>query len=304
VGLAAGPVVGGLLTSGPGWRWIFLVNLPVGVLAMAAAQRVVRETVPAKDRALDLTGQFLAVVLLWSLTYAVIEAGRPGHALRAVLAGLAALPLTWLLVRAERRAPSPMVDLELMRSRRLLAALFGAFAANFAYFGGLFVVSFYLQHQLGLSPTGAGLRFLPMTAAIVVMGPVAGRVSSRWGTRIPSTAGLATTAVGFTGAAGLGPATSYSVIAFWIAVIGLGAGLAITPLISAVVTAVPAHRAGMGSAIANTARNTGGVLGVAVLGALALNGEGPAGQRAAFLVAAGVLTLAAVRFWTGTGESR
>jgi len=268
--LAAGPVVGGLLTDGLGWRWVFYVNLPVGIAAFLVAGRVVAESRnPAAGR-LDLPGLLLGSLGLGGLTLGLIEGNPRGWGSPAIVALLAAgvaCLVAFVVVEARRR--EPMLAMRFFRDGAFSTANAVVLLAGFALLGFVFFNTLYFQVVQGWSPFQAGLRTLPSTLAVVVTAPLAGRLASRYGYRVPVVAGLLLGAAALLLLTGIGVGTPYAELWWKLAMLGSGFGLTISPSTAAAVAAMPGAQAGVASAVTNTSRQVGGALGVAVLGAVA-----------------------------------
>ena len=269
VALLAGPLVGGLLVEAAGWPAVFWVNLPLCALVALVAAVAPAGPAPVRGRRLDLPGQLLAAVGLAATTYAVVLGGRDGvgaPVLAALLAGTAALVA---FVVVERRAADPVLPLRLMRSRSLVGASTGAFAASLAVFVLLVFLSLFLQLVQEQEPVPAALRLLPLTIALVVVAPLAGRVTARRGPRAPVVAGLLLAAAGLgLVAARLRDDIGDLELLALMGVCGVGLGLATAPVVAASLDAVSTARSGLGAATVNVARELGGVVAVAGLGAL------------------------------------
>jgi EmrB/QacA subfamily drug resistance transporter len=307
--LAAGPVVGGLLTDAFGWRWVFYVNLPVGVAAFVVAGRVVAESSnPAAGR-FDLPGLLLGSFGLGAVTLGLIESNQRGWASPEIVGLLAAgVLLLGGFLATEARRRQPMLALGFFRDRCFSTANVVVLLAGFALLGFVFFNTLYFQAVQGWSPLQAGLRSLPNTLAVVVCAPLAGRLASRAGYRVPVTAGLLLGAAGLLALTGIAPGTPYSQLWWKLVLFGAGLGLSISPATAAGVAAMPGTQAGVASAVISTSRQVGGALGVAVLGAVAAArygratpGSDPAaflaGVHAAYRVAAAALVVGAVSAW-------
>ncbi len=268
--LAAGPVLGGLLTDALGWRWVFYVNVPVGVAAFLVAGRVIAESRNLPARRLDLPGLLLGSAGLGAVTFALIEGNQRGWGSPEILAllafGAAALP-AFLLVEARRR--EPMLALHVFRDPAFSSANAVMLVVGFATLGFVFFNTLYFQAVQGWSPFQAGLRSLPNTLAVVVTAPLAGRLASRYGYRLPVVAGLLLGAAALLLLSGIQVGTPYGTLWWKLAMLGSGFGLASAPAVAAAVTTMPGAQAGVASAVANSGRQVGGALGVAVLGAVA-----------------------------------
>ncbi|MEF3115062.1 MFS transporter [Streptomyces chrestomyceticus] len=269
VAMAVGPLVGGVLVQGLGWRSIFWLNLPVGAAAFACAARFVPESRAPRPRRVDPVGQALVVVLLGCLTYAIIEGPGTGWTAPRTLACALAAPAALLaLVRYERRRPEPLVDLRVFRSAGFSGASAMAVLSFFVLGGFLFLNTLYLQNVRGLSALAAGLYLLPMAVMNIVTSPLSGRLTATRGPRLPLLlAGAATAAGGVLLATG-GALTTDALLFTAYVLIGIGAGLANTPVTDAAMSGMPREQAGVAAAVVATSRQFGQALGVAVLGAV------------------------------------
>jgi EmrB/QacA subfamily drug resistance transporter len=298
--LVIGPVLGGGLVAAFGWRAVFLVNLPVTAAIGVLACRAVRETAQDSAGGLDLPGQLLDAAALGLLAGGAIEGGRHGFAAALPLglfAGGAASLTAFIL--AEHRRPHPVLPLRFFRSAAYCAANAAGLVMGFVTIGLLFLFALFFQQVQGDSAIGAGLRFLPLTAAFVIAGPLVGRLIERAGHRVPMAAGCALLAVGAVLLLRVGAGSGYGPVWWPFVIIGIGYGLLSTPMAAAVLGAVPRERAGMASSTNLTARIAGGVFGVAVLGAL-VSASGGAGADQAFTHGLHTaLTVAAAVAFTG-----
>jgi len=289
VAVAAGPVVGGVLSSTLGWRAIFVVNVPVGIAILAVLTRVRRS--PGRTTPLDPYGQLTAMVALAALTFGVIDGGENGFGEPAVLGclGLAAVA-TAAFVMIEARTAAPMVPLDLFRSRTVTVSVVIGFAVNAAFYGSVFVLSLFFQDVLNLSAMAAGLMFLPMMAVIAAANLASARAAARFGPRMPIAVGQAIFALAMVGLLWMDEGTSRPVIAAMLIPAGLGLGFVVPSLTAVMLNDIAADRAGMAAGILNSFRQTGGALAVAVFGALVADrGEFIAGLRVALCVAAVLL---------------
>src|SRR6476661_5249427 len=275
--LAPGPVVGGALVDSIGWRGIFWVNIPVGIAAIVLTALFVPESRATRYRRPDPVGQVLVIVLLASLTYAIIEGPASGWASPKILFffGLALVALIVFLAWEPRR-DDPLIDPRFFRSAPFSGATATAVIAFAAMGGFLFLNTLYLQDVRGFSPLAAGLYLLPMAVTMAVCALLAGRIVAARGARIPLViAGLALIAGGLlltrlTDAAGPGfLATTYVVF-------GAGFGLVNAPITNAAVSGMPRQQAGVAAGVASTSRQVGTSLGVAAMGSvLSGNLHGP-----------------------------
>jgi MFS transporter, DHA2 family, methylenomycin A resistance protein len=267
--LVLGPVLGGLLIRAFGWRAIFLVNLPVALLAALLTVTTIREARRATRGRLDLPGQALGIATLGLLTAAAIEGGRHGFSATlpaALLAGGAVALIAFLFI--EHRRPEPMLPLGYFRSPTYATANIAGLVMGFVMFSILFIFALYFQDITGDSALGGGLSFVPLCAAFAITGPLIGRLVHRVGHRTPMVAGLALTALGALMLLRVSANGGYGQVWPGFLSIGIGYGLTSTPMAAAVLSTVPAARAGMASATNNTARQIGGVFGIAILGSL------------------------------------
>lgn len=302
---AVGPLLGGWLVGGPGWRWVFLINVPLAALTIAVAHRHVPENrdEEASGR-FDIPGAVLAAMTLGSLTYALTAAST--QPVVAVVTGASSMLLGAAFIVKERRAGRPMVPLGLFRSRLFTITNI----VTVLIYGALAAVSFFLVLQLqttaGFSPLLAGLALLPLTLLMLAFSSRAARLGSRIGPHIPLTIGPVVAACGVLLMLRIGPGASYFTDVLP-AGIGLGAGmtLLVAPLTATVLESVDVTRAGTASGINNAAARTGGLISVAAIPSIVgLSGEeyrSPADVDAAFQGAmvscAGLLAVAAVTAW-------
>jgi EmrB/QacA subfamily drug resistance transporter/prevent-host-death family protein len=269
IALALGPTAGGWLVEHAGWQSVFLLNVPIGLTGFAVAARTVRESREEEARALDLPGLALGTGALFSATYGLIEANQRGWADPVILASLAAaVALLGAFLMWEHSSASAMMPLRFFRVPAFSAGNAVAFAISLGMFGTFFFFSLYMQIVRGYSAFDAGLRFLPMTAMIVLTAPNAGRVAQRHGSRLPMTVGLTLAATGLLLMSRVGAGTSYALMLPLLVMMGVGMGSTMAPMTAAVMNSVGPMRAGLGSAMTNTSREVGGVLGIALLGTL------------------------------------
>ncbi len=288
--LAGGPVLGGLLVSGIGWRSIFWINVPVGLVAIVLTRRFVPESRAGHPRRLDPPGQLLVIVLLGCLTAGIIEGPRSGWSSAPIVALFAAAVLAAVaLVVLEPRRREPLVDMRYFRSAPFSgAALIGVVAL--ATLGGfLFLNTLYLQDVRGYSPLHAGLLTIPMAVMLGVLSVVSGRLVASRGPRFSLVASGGLIAAGAVLLAGLTARTPvwYLIVAYL--VYGAGAGLVSAPITNTALSGMPRDQAGVAGAIASTCRQTGAAIGVAVTGAIIASGSAgiAVASHAAWAVVAG-----------------
>ena len=278
--LASGPVLGGLLVSGLGWRSIFWINVPVGALAIYLTQRFVPESKAARGKRFDPLGQLLVVTFLGPATAAVIEGPRNGWSSPLII-GLFALAAASAvgLVIAERRRSEPLVDIRFFRSPAFSGATLIALVALMTLGGFLLLNTLYLQDVRGYSPLRAGVLTIPMAVAMAAFSTVSGRIVANRGPRPALVLAGLLLAAGTGLMIGAGRETSdwYLVLAYL--VYGAGAGLVGTPITNTALSGLPRDQSGVAGAIASTCRQTGAAIGVAVCGSIV------AGSSAGFVSA-------------------
>jgi MFS transporter, DHA2 family, methylenomycin A resistance protein len=282
--LVAGPLAGGFLVDGIDWRAIFWLNIPLVAIGVALTVALVEESSDPGDRSIDLRGQLFAIGLLAGLVFFLIEGGRLGWSVPPVVSALfVAVVCAIVFLRTELRRRDPMVQLDYFRNPTFSAANAGSGLMNLGTLGALFAFSIYLQQKQGESPIEAGLHILPWTGTLAVFAVLGGRIAERFGARLPAGLGLGLTGVAFVFVALL-PRQDGTAALVALGVAGVGLGIATPALVSAATAAVPAPRAGMAAAVNNTARQAGGAIGVALIGAIGA-------ITAAMAVAGGILLL-------------
>ncbi|GAA4109426.1 MFS transporter [Streptomyces sp. NPDC058961] len=273
ISMAAGPIVGGVLVETVGWRSIFWLNLPVGLLALFLTWRYIPESRAPKPRRPDPVGQLLIIALLGSLTYAIIEVPSAGWTSPQILGfgTLALASLAALLVYEPRRA-EPLIDLRFFRSVPFSGATVIAVSAFAALSGFLFLNTLYLQNARGLSALNAGLYMLPMAALTFVCAPLSGRLVGSRGPRLSLlVAGVAMAASGLLFAVFDAERTTALLFTGYV-LFGLGFGMVNAPITNTAVSGMPRSQAGVAAAVASTSRQIGQTLGVAVIGAVLAGG--------------------------------
>jgi EmrB/QacA subfamily drug resistance transporter len=268
--LGLGPVIGGLISQHIRWGWIFLINVPVGVVTFALAVWFMRESKASSAvRRLDIPGLITSAAALFALTYALIEGGDKGWTSAPILSAfaVAAVALTVFLI-IEARSEYPMVDLAIFRIRQFSGGTGTMMIWAFGILGIYFFTSLYLQNTLGFSPTKAGLAFVPMALSLAVFAGIAPVVASRIGEHRAIALGMAMMVAGLILFARLGEHVSYTGLLPGFIVFGAGAGLMNVPLTNAVLHATPQARAGIASALLNASREVAGLLGITIIGAV------------------------------------
>ncbi|KMO96097.1 MFS transporter [Streptomyces roseus] len=301
IGLAAGPVAGGVLTEAFGWPAIFLVNVPIGVVLLLMGLRHLGESRNPNAPAIDVPGTVLSVLAVGALTYGLIEGGARGWTSPVILCSFAAaVILLAAFVTVEGRRPAPMLPLRLFRRRLFTVSNTAMAVVGFALMGSTFFFSQFFVYVQGSSILRAGLQTLPVSLAMVVVSPYAGRLAARHGFRSVVTVGLALAGLGLLALGLVQADTGYGNVWWRLAVVGMGFALTLSPLTGAAIQAVSAQEGGLASGISGTTRQIGAVLGVAVLGAVVRARQSggasfESGLNSAF-VAAGAVTVATAVF--------
>jgi EmrB/QacA subfamily drug resistance transporter len=291
--VAIGPVTGGLLLRHFAWGSVFLVNVPIVAVALAAGMWLLPESRDAHPGRFDPLGAVLSIAGIGLLTWTVIEAPTHGWGSATTIAGFAgALLILALFVYSQLRREDPLLDVRLFRNMRFTAASGAIALAFFGLFGFIFLITQYFQLVRGYDPLRAGVATLPFAIVTGAVAPLAIAVMKRVGTKIVVTAGLALMSAGF-----LVAATTAVDSAYWgriilaMALMAAGLGLTSSPATEAIMGALPAAKAGVGSAVNDTTREVGGTLGVAVVGSVLSSAYG--GHVTAALSALGVPAAAA-----------
>ncbi|GAA3637874.1 MFS transporter [Kineosporia mesophila] len=313
VSIALGPILGGFLVTTVGWRWIFIINIPIGLLAIVLTALFVPESKAARARRVDPVGQLLVVLTLATLVYAIIEVPHRGWNSPLVLGLLVVAVVSAVsLVLYEKRRVEPLLDVRFFRSAQFSGATLIAVCAFAAFAGCLFVNTLYLQNDLGLTPFRAGLYLLPMAVVVMVLAPISGRLVASHGTR-PSLVlgGLGMTA-GTVTLTFVDPSQPLAVLFLAYGLFGVGFGMLNAPITATAVSGMPPSQAGLAAAVTSTSRQVGTAIGVAVVGSVYTAHLGRLGSvpdavsrvdaaHAGFWVVAGCAVLALVVGWGSSG---
>jgi EmrB/QacA subfamily drug resistance transporter len=269
VGIALGPIVGGLLLAHFWWGSVFLINVPIAVAGLACAIPLVPDSKNPSARRPDLVGALLSIAGLGLVLWAIIEAPARGWSSGLVLGtGLAGLAVLGLFTAWELTTAQPMLDMGFFRNRRFSGAIGSVGLVTFGLFGSLFVLTQYLQFELGYTALQAGVRVIPAAAAIAVIAPISPLAVRTLGSKITLAAGLLTVAGGLWQMSGATVASTYASTLPGMIMLGVGAGLAIPCATASVMGSLPQEHTGVGSATNGTFLQVGGALGVAVIGSL------------------------------------
>jgi len=312
--LAVGPLVGGVLVDGPGWRWIFFVNLPLGVLLTWLTLRRLPESRDPAPRRADLAGMAIFACACFLATFALIRGNEDGWTSAPILAAFAvAAALAVAFVAVERRAPDPMLPLGLFRIPAFTGTAIVAFSQSIALYPLLLFLAIYFQEALSMSATETGLRVLPLTLVLFAVAPISGKLTGRWPLRIPLASGLLLIGASLLLMRAVTPTSDWTVLIPGLLVGGLAVGIISPALAAAMVAVLPVEKGGLASGINNTFRQLGIAAGIAGLGAIfthrAAGHLDPLvgivdGLDAVLAVAATIALSAAVICWPLLGRQR
>ena len=278
--LALGPILGGALVDGFGWRSVFLVNIPVVAVAIVCTAAYVPESRASRPRRFDPVGQLLVVLALGSLVYAIIESGRSGWTSPAVLTPLVIfLGAAISILAYEPRRADPLVELRFFRSIPFSSSILMALIALCGFSSFLFVTMLYLQTVRGMSALAAGLSFLPVGVLVVALSPRSGRIVATRGPRLPLMVSGAALALGGVVSLWLLPSTPLPVVLGSYLLFGVALGAVNPPISNTAVSGMPISMSGAASSMASAGRHTGTTLGVAIAGTIVGSTAAP-GSRA------------------------
>ncbi len=267
---AAGPIIGGLLVEHVDWQSVFFINVPVGALALVFGLLVLRDKRAEKaPKSFDLPGIALLSGAMFCLIWGLIKAPAWGWGDLGTWMFLGgAIALFALFAGWETRSREPLIPLGLFRSVPLTAGTVLMVLMAFAFLGGLFFVTFYLQNVHGMSPVSSGVHLLPLTGMMIFASPVAGLLIARFGPRIPLVTGMLCTTAAFVGMTRLTPDTGAATTSLWFALLGLGLAPVMVGATEVIVGNAPLELAGVAGGLQQSAMQVGGSLGTAVLGAI------------------------------------
>ncbi len=271
LGAVLGPIVGGALVTNYPWQWVFLINIPVGIIAILATLAIVPESIdPQALGRVDWGGLILSATGIFALVYAAIEGNAMGWTSPLILGCiLASVILLSAFVWWEARVPDPMMKVQLFKIRNFSVANVLGLATSFGMLGIFFPMTIFLQGALGMSPIEAGLTMLPNGLVLMIAAPLAGRLTDRLGAKWILVSGLSLMALGILLLIlQISPTTTQWSLVLPLMVTGLGMGMTFAPMTAAAMQKVPPHIAGSASGILNTTRNLGQVLGIALLGSI------------------------------------
>ena len=288
-GFLVGPIVGGLLTE-LSWRWVFLFNVPIAILGAIWGAWRLRESVKfAAHRHIDWFGAITLTVGLAGTLLALSLLAFPlfGQAVTYTILVIGIIGLV-LFGAIEPRIKEPLVDLRLFRDRLFLLANLSGLLNGIARGAVLFLLIFFLQGPYGQDPLRAGLLLIPFGAAFMIIGPISGRLSDRIGSRVLAPVGLGISAVGLLGLSTVTPSTPYWLLALYMALMGGGSGLFVSPNTNAIMSSVPPQRRGAAAGILSMLNNTGQMLSIAIVFPLALSSVPIAAMMQVFIYGGGM----------------
>jgi EmrB/QacA subfamily drug resistance transporter len=267
--VAVGPLAGGVLTDAFGWEWIFLVNVPIGLVTLALTLMKVRDSERDPTAQIDWAGLVTFSAALFCLVFALIRGNDDGWGSpKIVVLLVAGAALLAAFATVEHRRDQPMLDLRLFRIPTFTGAQIVAFSLHASMFSMFLYITLYIQNILGYTPLESGLRFLPVSLLSFLAAPIAGKLAERYPVRVFLAAGLALIGLGLVEMHGVKPSDDWTTLLPGFILAGIGIGLVNPPLATAAIGVVEPRRAGAASGINSTARQVGTAVGIAGLGAL------------------------------------
>jgi DHA2 family methylenomycin A resistance protein-like MFS transporter len=269
VALTVGPMIGGFLIDTLGWRSIFFINLPIGIIAFFLTLRSVPTSSLLGKRQLDLAAQMTIIIALSALTFALIEGSKQGWLSPFILCAIVLFVIAGgIFILIELHSQAPMLPLNLFRIPAFSATTGVGLILNFGYYGFIFLISLFFEQIRGYTPLIAGLALFPMTASTFAGNILAGRMTGQYGPRWPLSLGIAACGLSLLVQGFIPAHASYLFFFFILLFTGFGLGLAVPPLTSALLGTVSHERSGVASGVLNASRQVGGVIGVALFGSL------------------------------------
>ena len=268
--LAIGPLVGGLIVDNINWNWIFFINVPVGIAGVIVSRLVIKESRDTSHvQSVDLPGLITSSAGLFALTYALIEGNKHGWTSPEIIglfAGAVVLLVGFVVLEHFQRVP--MLDLSLFRIGSFAGSNLVAMLVSLGMFGVFFFVSLYIQNILHWTPTKAGAAFLPMTILIIIVAPLAGKLSDRVGSRWLMGGGMTLVSISLLLYQRVGLHSTFWTLLPAMLLGGIGMAMTMSPMTAAAMSSVPVDKAGVGSGVLNSFRQLGGSLGIALMGAI------------------------------------
>jgi EmrB/QacA subfamily drug resistance transporter len=270
---ALGPIIGGSLVDATSWRYIFIINIPIGIFAFIAALLIVKNSTDSStNRHIDIPGVIVVSSALFCLTFGLVEGQKYGWSSLTILSLFAVAVVSFIaFILIELRIKSPLAQLRLFRNRTFSAGNFIGMMQSFGLIGVIFLLVLFLQIVLGFNALKAGLTLLPLPLAIILVAPFAGRFTDKIGGRWILFVGTIITALGIYLMSDLSGVTDWTRLALPLAMSGIGMGLVMAPTTTVVMASTPVQQSGMGAGILSTTRQIGSVLGLSVLGAVLQN---------------------------------
>jgi MFS transporter, DHA2 family, methylenomycin A resistance protein len=297
--VAAGPVIGGLLTQGAGWRSVFFINVPLAVLALIVTPRI--GSSPRHRVRFDFAGNLLAAATLAALTFALIEGGEVGFGEPQIIgASVAFVAFALAFVAVERRVQSPALPLHLLGTRAAISTIFGGMTIYFGFYGLVFTLSLLMQESFKYGPVRTGLMFLPMSVVVVVSTLQAARWARRHASWVPLSVGTGAMALALVMLVCVKTSAQGWLLILGTCIFGGASGIASPAVLLNLIPLVPASQSGVASAVVSTMRQAGATIGVAVFGTLLVSGSNlDSGAPTAMIVGAGTMALGAIAILTG-----
>lgn len=269
-GVAIGPIVGGIIIDVWSWHWIFLINVPIGIVAIILAQMILVETQDESGHtATDIPGTITVTAAIATLTWGLIQAGERGWSDSLIVSALAASVVLFAIFAViETRSEHPMIPMRFFKSRNFVGANVVALGNSFLISGMAFAFTMYYQNVHGFSPLRTGFTMLPSVIPMMIIGAVAGTLMIKLGARHMIAIGMLVSAIGMFMLARLGISTPFLNIVPALLIFGIGSGLVFAPMMTALMNSVETNKAGVASAVNGAIRETGFAFGIALLGTI------------------------------------